>query len=80
MKKDIITFVAVFFCSSVLILNAFCQIQFEPHTITTSADGANSVFAIDVDGDNDIDVLSASRADDTQRSNTIPANISSDFI
>ncbi len=30
------------------------------HTITTNADGAHSVYAIDVDGDGDIDVLSAS--------------------
>ena len=35
------------------------------HVITTSADGAYSVFAIDVDGDGDIDVLSASRDDET---------------
>ena len=35
------------------------------HTVTTSADGANSVFAIDVDNDGDIDLLSASHADDT---------------
>ena len=32
------------------------------HKITTSADGAYSVFGIDVDGDGDIDVLSASRS------------------
>ena len=35
------------------------------HIISTSGDGANSVFAIDMDGDGDIDVLSASRDDDT---------------
>ncbi|MCB2154794.1 VCBS repeat-containing protein, partial [bacterium] len=33
-------------------------------TITTAADGANSVFAADIDGDGDQDVLSASRYDD----------------
>ena len=33
-------------------------------TITTGADGARSVFAADVDGDGDIDALSASRGDD----------------
>ena len=33
--------------------------------ITTSADGAYSVFAIDMDGDGDVDVLSASYDDDT---------------
>ncbi|WP_420572093.1 T9SS type A sorting domain-containing protein [Kordia sp.] len=32
--------------------------------ITTNADGASSVYAIDLDGDGDIDVLSASRGDD----------------
>jgi len=32
--------------------------------ITTNADGANSVFAIDIDGDGDMDVLSASSDDD----------------
>ena len=35
-----------------------------PHTITTSADGAHSVYAVDVDGDGDIDVLSSSFNDD----------------
>jgi hypothetical protein len=34
------------------------------HTITTSADAAYSVYAIDLDIDSDIDVLSASRLDD----------------
>lgn len=32
-------------------------------TITTNADGASDVFAIDVDGDNDIDVISTSSYD-----------------
>ena len=35
------------------------------HVITSSADEAIEVFAIDVDGDGDVDVLSASRTDDT---------------
>jgi hypothetical protein len=35
------------------------------HVITTHADAAYSVFASDVDGDGDTDVLSASRDDDT---------------
>ena len=35
------------------------------HEIYTAADGAASVFGIDVDGDGDIDVLSASAGDDT---------------
>ena len=34
------------------------------HTIATSADGARSVYAIDIDDDNDVDVLSASDNDD----------------
>ena len=37
---------------------------FTARTITTSADGARSVFAADVDGDGDMDVLSASVTDD----------------
>ncbi len=43
--------------------NIFSQLQFIPHTITTGADGATSVYAVDVDGDGDIDVLSASDLD-----------------
>jgi hypothetical protein len=35
------------------------------HRLTTSADQANTVFAADVDGDGDLDVLSASWGDDT---------------
>jgi len=39
-------------------------VEFIPHTITTSADAARSVYAVDVDGDGDMDVLSASSGDD----------------
>src|SRR5574340_736320 len=40
------------------------QGDFGPHrTITTNADRASSVYAADVDGDGDLDVLSASGAD-----------------
>jgi len=46
-----------------LTTNNFSQVQFIPHTITTGAIGANSVYAEDVDGDGDIDVLSASEGD-----------------
>ena len=38
--------------------------SFTAHTITSSADGAHSVYAVDIDGDGDIDVLSASVNDD----------------
>ncbi len=38
--------------------------NFTSHTITTDADFAQSVYAIDLDGDGDIDVLSASELDD----------------
>ena len=37
--------------------------NFHAHTITTNAEAATSVYAIDVDGDEDIDVLSASFTD-----------------
>jgi uncharacterized protein (AIM24 family) len=37
--------------------------SFAPHVITNTADGATSVFATDVDGDGDADVLSASYSD-----------------
>ena len=37
---------------------------FTERVISTSADGARSVFALDLDGDGDTDVLSASRDDD----------------
>ena len=38
--------------------------SFTAHTITSSADGVWSVYAVDLDGDGDIDVLSASQSDD----------------
>jgi hypothetical protein len=38
--------------------------KFTPHTISTVADRAISVFAADVDSDGDLDVLSASKDDD----------------
>jgi len=46
-------------------INGFVQAQgFEtPSAITTSANGANSVYAADLDGDGDLDVLSSSNLD-----------------
>jgi hypothetical protein len=38
--------------------------SFDEHTITTGAHGAAAVYAADVDGDGDVDVLSASANDD----------------
>ncbi|MEP0008458.1 MAG: FG-GAP-like repeat-containing protein, partial [Balneola sp.] len=37
---------------------------FTEHVVTSSADGANSVFAIDVDGDGDTDLMTATSVDD----------------
>lgn len=45
-------------------INLFGFAQFsEQHIITTQANGARSVYAVDIDGDGDIDVLSASFVD-----------------
>ena len=49
-----------------LTTNIFSQVQFTPHTITGNAIGAVSVYAVDVDSDGDIDVLSASHGDYTE--------------
>ena len=46
-----------------LTTNIFSQVQFTPHTITTGADAVVSVYAVDVDNDGDMDVLSASTVD-----------------
>jgi len=48
---------------TVIVLSAYSE-NFNPHTITNSADAANSVYTVDVDADGDIDVLSASWHDD----------------
>ena len=50
----------LFLFTSVLI----AQPTFTEHVISTSADGAYSVYAADVDADGDMDVLSASMNDD----------------
>jgi hypothetical protein len=40
------------------------EVSFAAHDITDRANGAVSVFAADLDGDGDMDVLSASHLDD----------------
>ena len=48
-----------------IVINTTCNAQFgEQQIITTEANGARAVYAIDIDGDGDIDVLSASFVDD----------------
>ena len=51
----------IVFC---LTTNIFSQVAFTPHTITTNANRPESVYAVDVNGDGDMDVLSASQTDD----------------
>ncbi|MDC8004809.1 T9SS type A sorting domain-containing protein [Aureisphaera galaxeae] len=42
----------------------FSQIEFSEHIISTNADDARSVYALDLDDDGDLDVMSASFEDD----------------
>ncbi len=42
-----------------------CAVVFVPRDISVNADGASSVFAVDLDADGDVDVLSASADDNT---------------
>ena len=56
----IISILSLFLFISVLV----GQPTFTEHAISTSADGAFSVYVEDIDGDGDMDVLSASRNDD----------------
>ncbi|NQS98600.1 MAG: T9SS type A sorting domain-containing protein [candidate division Zixibacteria bacterium] len=44
-------------------MNSFAEIEFTKHTIKSDFDGANSCYAIDVDGDGDIDVLATAQND-----------------
>ncbi len=57
-KKFSSVFALLFF------INFNAQIGFQEYNITTNADNANTVFAADIDGDGDIDVLSSSANDD----------------
>ncbi len=50
-----------------LTANLHAQVEFDTHVIvdeTMGADGAQSVYSCDMDGDGDMDVLSASAGDD----------------
>ena len=47
-----------------LTTNIFSQVEFTSHTVTASANGPVSVYAVDVDGNGDMDVLSVSHDDD----------------
>jgi len=51
--------------SFILVSTLAYSIEFTEHVITTSAAWARVVYAADVDGDGDMDVLSASYNDDT---------------
>ena len=53
-----------FFTFSIIFSIISAQTTFTDHTISTSANGAKSVYAVDVDGDGDMDLLSASQNDD----------------
>ena len=54
----------IFFTLSITFSIISAQPTFTDHTISTSAVSAYSVYAVDVDGDGDMDVLSASSYDD----------------
>lgn len=48
----------------VIYANTYAQITFQEHVLTTNTKWARSVYSIDIDGDGDKDVLSASQSDD----------------
>ncbi|KAH8093032.1 hypothetical protein JL720_5207 [Aureococcus anophagefferens] len=50
---------------SLFFLHRVITVAFSEHDITVNADGAACTFAIDVDGDGDVDAMSASYRDDT---------------
>ena len=60
--KNILLFIFLWFYSLSNLYAQNCE-NFSTHVITTTADAARSVYAADVDGDGDMDVLSASAID-----------------
>ena len=60
MKKSILTLLFI-----PLMFSFVSALSFTASDIATNADGARSVYAADMDGDGDIDIISASYEDDT---------------
>nr|ABZ07815.1 putative FG-GAP repeat protein [uncultured marine microorganism HF4000_ANIW141I9] len=55
----------IFICFNILFLNyLFPQTTFTTYSITTDADGAERVFATDIDGDGDVDILYSAKQED----------------
>ena len=64
-KKIIMKTLTIFTITCLFAISSFGQVSFGPQQIiSTSAGGAYSVYACDIDGDGDMDVLSASESDD----------------
>ena len=59
------TLLLLLFCCPNSLAQSCASVSFSERVVTDSAGGAMSVFAIDVDGDGDVDALSASFSDDT---------------
>ncbi|GER57962.1 hypothetical protein ULMA_00700 [Patiriisocius marinus] len=60
MKIKLLVTLAILGCA-----NAFAQIDFAPHIISDTSNNTNMVYAVDVDGDGDIDVVSSSGTNNT---------------
>ena len=58
MFKNLILFIVIN-----ISISSEAQITFQENIISTNVNGASSIFSIDIDGDGDIDVVSASRLD-----------------
>lgn len=50
--------------SLVITVNNFAQVQFNSHVITMNAPNVEEIYAADIDGDGDTNVLAASAFDD----------------